>query len=615
MFSPLSGPFGPTLGAPNTAGGSWAPTTLTATVDGTAATLTQVDAITTRSGTWWVDGLGQFGDSHVYAMRFSGNSAFIRLMVMRRAFTTEASDGTSLDTRSVALAATLNGTPYSWTASCVQGSVRVVQNQDPIAPNPAWIREAVTNYKVTAFRRENAYNPATYVVTSPDGWRGAYDPQSLGPNQAGTTPTGNANYVGTTVGSGGDSETSRSFLHNIDAGVIDLALHNEDAAITSLWPQFVQYTFYSLSQPQAANWSTTNHVTADPFFPISGADRPYEMGGSPATPVNPAIDTLQAVLSPNWTRDPSHLENTGYVHWIATEDPAAALVVQRQLAYMLGNYYEYRRTGGLTTYRCFDEQERGVYNSFSALFKNKVITESVTTLNGKWLWTPARINKIIADCISYFDDTIYTVINTSTTASTVNYTQKVISSYQKPLLQGTQQIDTRYGGPYDGQLCYATSDFFLCQYGPEALYLWARAGNAVGIKWIGWIGQFLSNLMQYVGGASAIAATNVSAGSGRPIILASATTPFTTVADWATWFNSINPTASRTTFNQTANTVIYSHSINRFGNALRLARAAGVAGLDPAIASFDSFKAATNNATLADAAGFQGNNAKNTMGL
>jgi hypothetical protein len=85
VFSLLRGAAGPTFGAPNSSGGgSWAPTTLTATVDGSAATLTQIDAITTRSGTWWVDGLGQFGDSYVYAMRFSGTSAFIRLLVRAR---------------------------------------------------------------------------------------------------------------------------------------------------------------------------------------------------------------------------------------------------------------------------------------------------------------------------------------------------------------------------------------------------------------------------------------------------------------------------------------------------------------------------------------------------
>lgn len=588
------------------ASGSWAPTTLTATVDGTAATLTQVEAITTRSGTWWVDGLGQFGDSYVYAMRFSGNSAFIRLLVVRRAFTAEAGDGTTLDTRSIALAATLNGTPYSWTAGCVQGSVRVVQNEDPIAPNPDWIREAVTNYKVTAFRRENAYNPATFTPVSPDAWRGAYNPTSLGPNQAGSTPSGNANYVGTTTGSGGDSAASRSFLHDIDAGVIDRALHNEDGAVTSLWPQFVQYTFYSLAQPQAANWSTTNHVTADPFFSISAPDRPYEIGGV-AGAVNAAIDTLQPVT--NWGRDPSHLENTGYVHWLATEDPVAAIVVQRQLAYIIASYYEYRRPVGGTTYRTFDEQERGVYNSFSALFKNKVITESITTLNGKWLWSSARVNKMIADCIAYLDSVTYSVVDSSTTSDPVAYTQKTIGSYQRPLLGGTQNIFA-YGGPFDGQACYATSDFFLCQYGPEPLYLWAKSGNAVGIKMLNKAGLILSNLMQYVGGASAISATNAGAGSSRPIILASATVPYTTVTDWANWFNSINPGAPRTTFNGT-----YSHSINRTGNTLRLARDAGVTGLDPAIASFDSFKAATNNATLVDSSSFQGNWPKNAMGL
>jgi hypothetical protein len=583
---------------------NWAPTTLTATIDGAAATLTQVDAITTRSGIWWVDSLGQFGDSHVYAMRFSGNPAFVRLLVMRRAFTVEAGDGTTLDTRSIALTATLNGTTYSWNAGCVQGSVRVVQNQEPIAPNPNWIREAVTNYKVTAFRRENAYNPATFTPASPNGWRGDYDPTSLGPNSSGTTPTSSNNYVGTTSGQGGEYTASRSFLHDIDAGIIDRALHNEDAAINSLWPQFVQYTFYSLSHPQAANWSTTNHVTADPFFPISSADKPYEMGGV-AGATNPAVDTLRPVSSPTWGRAPSHLENTGYVHWLATEDPVAALVVQRQLAYIIASYYEYRRPAGLTTYRCYDEQGRGVYNNFSALFKNKVITDSISTLNGKWLWGSARINKMVIECISYLDGVMYAPVSSATTADPVKYTQKIISSYESSF---PGNIIPAYGGPYDGQIVYATSNFFSWQYAAEPLYLWTRSGNTIASKWFTGMAQLFSNLMVYIGGASAVDQTNSTGGSARPIILASATTPYTNVTDWANWWNSINPTASRTNFNAS-----YSHSVNRIGNTLRLARGAGIAGLDPAIANFDSFKAATT-ASGPDG-GVLGNWPKNCMGL
>jgi hypothetical protein len=586
------------------AAGSWAPTTLTATVDGAAATLTQVDAITTRSGTWWVDSLGQFGDSHVYAMRYSGNSAFIRLCVMRRIWEKWTGDGTALDTRSIALTATLNGTLYSWTAGCVQGSVRVVQNQEPLAPNPAWIREAVTNYKVTAFRRENAYNPATFTPASPDAWRGVYDPTSLGPNSSASTPNSNNNYVGTTSAQGGEYTASRSFIHDIDAGVIDRALHNEDAQITSLWSQFVQHTFYSLSQPQGANWSTANHVTADPIFPISAPDRPYDMdSGNPSTNTNTAIDHVQGV--DNWGRDTAHLENTGYVHWLATADPVAALVVQRQLAYAIASYFAYKRGSITTDYRCYDEQERAIYNDFSALFKNKVITDSVTTLNGKWLWSSARVNKMVADCISYLDGIIYSPIFSSTTSDPVLYTQKTISSYAMLV---PDQVIPAYSGAIDGQTIKATSNFQVWQYAPEPFYLWTRAGNATASKWFTSMAQLLSNLMQYVGGASAIDQTNSIGGSARAIVLASATSPFTTVASWAAWFNSINPSASRTNFDAS-----YSHSVNRFGNMLKMARDAGVAGLDPAIASFNSFKAATT-ASGPDS-GVNGNWPKNCVGL
>jgi len=622
VFSLLRGSIGPTLGAPNTAGGgSWAPTTLTATVDGSTATLTQVDAITTRSGTWWVDGLGQFGDSYVYAMRFSGNSAFIRLLVMRRVFTTEAGDGTTLDTRSIALTATLNGTPYSWTAGCVQGSIRIVQNQDPVAPNPAWIRSAVTGYKLVAYKRENSIYPTNFVPVTPDGWRGTYDPTSLGPNQSATTPTASDNYVGTTAGSGGEYKSSRSFIHDIDCAVVDRALHNEDSAITTLWPQFVQYTFYSLSQPQAANWSTTNHQTADPFFPISSPDRPYEMGGVAGTP-DPTIDSLQPVT--NWGRDPSHLENTGYVHWLATEDPVAALVVQRQLAYGIASYYEYRRGSVTTNYRYFDEQTRGIYNGFSALFKNKVIADSVTSLNGKWLWSSARVNKMVTDCISYLDGWVYTPIDTATTADPVKYTQKITSNYD---LSFNQTVAT-WGGAIDGQSVECVSTFMVYQYAQECLYLWTKNGNTTMTKWFTGVATYFANIMQYVGGSAGIDQENSTQGSARPIILTSASSPYTTVSNWATWLKTINPRAQTTSFNGylpngsgiSATYASYSHSVNRFGNTLLLAQDAGITGLTSAIATFNSCKAATNYAvgptnTQEAPSSYYGNWAKNSGGL
>jgi hypothetical protein len=213
---------------------------------------------------------------------------------------------------------------------------------------------------------------------------------------------------------------------------------------------------------------------------------------------------------------------------------------------------------------------------------------------------------MVSDCISFYDDVMYEPIFSSTTASPALYTQKVISSYET-VYPGA--VIPAYGGPYDGQTMWATSHYFIWQYGTEALYLWTRAGNAIATKWLTSAAQLLSNLMVYIGGASAIDQTNSTGGSNRPIILSSATTPFTTVTDWANWWNSINPSASRTNFNAS-----YSHSINRFGNALKMAQGAGILGLAPAIANFDSFKASTI-ATPGPDGGVLGNWPKNSVGL
>jgi hypothetical protein len=199
---------------------------------------------------------------------------------------------------------------------------------------------------------------------------------------------------------------------------------------------------------------------------------------------------------------------------------------------------------------------------------------------------------------------MYAPIDTSTTADPFKYTQKIISSYETGF---SGSVFPAYGGPYDGQTFYATSNFMAWQYGTEAFYLWTRAGNAVASKWLTSLAQLLSNLMVYIGGGSAIDQTNSIGGSARPIILSSATTPYTTVTDWANWWNSINPSAPRANCNGSA-----SHSINRFGNTLKMAQGAGVAGLAPAISIIDSCRAAT---TTTYDNGVYGNWPKNSVGL
>lgn len=593
VFSLLRGSIGPTLGAPNTGGGgSWAPTTLTATVDGSPATLTQVDAITTRSGIWWVDSLGQFGDSHVYSMRFSGNSAFIRLLVMRRVFTVEAGDGTALNMRAMSLSATLNGTPYSWSVKCSQGSVRVVQNQQPIAPSPSWIREAVQNHRVPAFDRKYAAIQSALTpyssTSSAHSWRGAYDPESLGPNQTATTPTSNSNYVGVTSAQGGEYTSSRGFIHDVDAGVIDRALNNEDTPILTAWNQFVQFTFYSLAQPQGGVWSTALHTSVDSQIPQSG-ETAWEIAG--ATPYYSNVNSLQP--ADNWGRDASHLENTGFVHWIATEDPIAGLLLIRQLSWSLGSYFEYKRPGGvLTEYKVETGQERCLLNSMSALWKAKDVISRTSTLHGRFIWESARINKQVSDCIAYLDTTEVQPMITATDVTSDNYARK-LASY--PFGSGSiyQSTLTPSGGSSTSIRSFV--QFHLNTYGPPALYLFAKSGNITVKTWLEYAARHTVARIVTIGGARGNdgISRQTALGNDYPIKFTGVNPTWTDLQGWCDWILSMTNT---TYFNGTTTMPIprtnfgssWTHTSNTLYGLLLLARDAGVTGLDSSITAVRS---------------------------
>lgn len=579
----------------------------TATVNGSAVTAAYIDTITTASGQWYLFDLGSSGDMRVYAWRLNGNASWVRAMVTRRHFTLEASDSTALSMASITVALTVSGTTSTFAMQVAQGSIRIAENAAPVAPNAAWIRAAVAAKRVPAYRRERVwpYGGISVANLAVDPLRGAYDPTSLGPipGSAGT-PTDASNYVGTTNGSGGESAASRGFLHNIDAQVIDAALHTEDSTIASTWSQVVQYTYYSLAQPQGAAWSTVNHVTTDPQIPMAGdAGWSLQAGSN----VRSDIDSLAEVTS--WTRDVAHLENTAFAHWIATEDPVAGICIQRQLGFALAAYYEYRRPGTMTTYRCYDEKERGFYNVLSALWKGNDVATRAGSVNGKVLWNSTRTAKMIADCVSYFDTTRVQPILAATAGTSYDWIAKVTQCLTVWPLSGLfANTVVTVGNVPKSMTCRST--FMLVQYGKEPLWLFSKAGNTTVQSWLAGEAAHMDGRLRLIGGSAGVdgtpfenvanpaAATGVTqiastGGSGYPLSESGVTPSYSTLAGWATWVKSLVTTPNTTNF-----TSAQPHTAIQSEGMILFAQDVGVSGMAATIAAIDAAKPGTTGYTF-----------------
>ena len=145
------------------------------TISGASVTATSLDTIVTRSGSWQISDLGAVGDASVgaraYMWRLAGNTTFVRVMICRRLFTREAGDDVALSSFSVPVRLVLGTATFNWTMGVAQGSCRVMQNEEPVAPNPAWLREAVAANIIPSYRRERSWlsaAPAIWAAHPPD---------------------------------------------------------------------------------------------------------------------------------------------------------------------------------------------------------------------------------------------------------------------------------------------------------------------------------------------------------------------------------------------------------------------------------------------------------------
>ncbi len=573
-------PITATASPANSTANGTATTNTTVTIEGMARSAVDLDVITTRSGDWLLQNLGSYKDAQIYLMKLSGNPDFVRVFACRRAFARETNDGVALSVLSVPVAIQHGSSNYSWLLGIAQGACRVMQNMEPVRPNIAWLREAVQQKRIPSYSRSRAWAPLLLTPLGYESTRANYDPNSLGPipGDSARTPTSSNNYVGVTNPMGGEYSASRGFIHDIDAKVIDAALNNSDSAIGAAWSQIAQYTWYSLAQPQGAVWSPMLHTTVDPQIPQSGEVAWETPIWSPSR-----TDILSLTEVTDWTRDVAHLENTGFVHWILTEDPVAGLVVQRQAAYALASFYEILRPSSSSEYRAYTGQERGNYNYLSALWKSLDVSKRVSSLRGTMIWDAARTSKQAADVISDLEN-IYQKMVTATAGTSDDYARKIASAGLANTFE--ELMDT----PSGRVNMTMVSNFMLPQYGKEPLYLWSSAGNIIVKRWLTAAADHAVARLTLIGGTAGVDGCVGTRGSSFPLKFAGTNPGFDNAQGWATWVKSICPAPSHDTFD---NVII--HTATQFEGLLLMARDAGVSELDVPISKIQMMKERTSS--------------------
>ena len=303
-----------------------------------------------------------------------------------------------------------------------------------------------------------------------------------------------------------------------------------------------------------------------------------------------------------------HLENTCYAHWLATADPVAGMCVQRQLAFALAEYGENLRTKTPTKYAADTGQIRGILNMVSALWKSNDVATHVTSESGTVLWTPTRIGRMKADIFPYIDAAIAPAQSSDPWGG-----MRRISGSLTPVMQiGFFRLDDNSTVPVITQ-----PNFEVVQYSKEALYLWARSGDPYALKWLTLAARHIAARVEIIGGSRGIDqcsplkgrpdglnndAVDDGSGSRFPVGLASlvgtsgfkaSDAPWTTMEGWATWVRGLCRSGAADRYDGAA-----IHTATQAEGLLLLAKAAGVSGLDSAIARMTSDKARTDPRAL-----------------
>ena len=495
------------------------------------ARLPRLDTLTTRSGRWRLLDAGRNGDRSLYVWTLDQRPNWVRIMICRDAFTQEAGQTRELSLVMTAVSLRHRGDTHQWQVLSPQGSCKIAQTGEPVDPHTEWVRDAAMVERTAAVLRERLWEPWRFKPYGTNDKRAGYDPADLG-------GTGSSrNYVGIISAQGGEYASSRGFYYDEDARIVDAALHGEDAAIKANWSRFTAVTHYLNGFPQRVVWSGRNHIVRDPIFPF-GDDRMWEFANAGARTRDDVDSVLQAA---KWGEDTAHLRNQCWVHWIATEDPIAALCLNMQLALGLATNYEWRwgKVGSrLPRYRAYVEQPRGVYNVLSSIWKMTDVASRIRSEKGRVIWSADRVARIKNDVFAYYDNRFNKPVREAQRGATTAYLRKLANLiFAMGHFSTSKLVD---GTTMD---VYAASHFQDPQYGSIIMHLWTASGDPIAAQWYRMFARRAVVRILYIPGGRGIDVSRVGGGSSIPIGPATgkapALPPYDDDVGYAKWVMSI----------------------------------------------------------------------------
>ncbi len=543
---------------------------VTVSVAGTRLSAAAMDTITTPTGTWPVSDLGPVSGGRAYLFGLASRPTWWSVCIVRYAVPSD----TSVGERSYALS--VSG--VETTLSVLNGSMKCIDNGEPIAPSMDRLRAAVTDKRVLP------YSSAAF-----SGWPKSptlATDRSV-ENKAGYVPgriygrSGMNNAIAYAItGSGGEYGSSRGFISGDDATMIAAALAGNSAVFNDAAAQNRVQTLYGLSLPNLAIWSENHNQLRDPQIPLVG-DKPYinegtsskaeQLGneGEWCAPVDyPWLSQLGATGGTCYThtRDEAHLFNHGYAYWLATGDPRAAILQQAIAAYALASVYQGASTDG--RYRTRFTYQRTTMNMWSAMWKLQDVAENASSSNGNILWSKARAQKMVSDVLGNWK-TQLADLDSGTT----------VYERSSSIFRG---VDLNQDSAY--------SNFMIQGFGPEAAYLFASTGEPAMLKRIA---ENMILRFGKIGGALGFYGTG--SGSGFPLVVSGAL-PYTDEASFIAWVKSTGTLPSNSFDGAPAHYVLRAYwSLRLAQDAVRRGWMPSVAGLDDAVAKMEAARGATTS--------------------
>jgi len=543
---------------------------VTVSVAGARLSATAMDTITTPTGTWPVSDLGPVSGGRAYLFGLASRPTWWSVCIVRYAVPGDTTVGERSYTLSV------SGVETS--LSVLGGSMKCIDNGEPIAPSMDRLRAAVTAKRVLP-----------YSSTAFSGWpvSPTLATDRTAENKAGYVPgriygrSGMNNAIAYAItGSGGEYGSSRGFISGDDAVMIAAALSGNSAVFNDAAEQNRIQTLYGLSLPNLAIWSENQNLLRDPQVPFAG-DRPYinegtsskadQLGneGEWCAPADYAwLSQIGAAAGSCYShsRDEAHLFNHGYAYWLATGDPRAAILQQAIAAYALAS--EYRGAYSDGRYRARFTYQRTTMNVWSALWKLQDVAENASSSNGNILWSRARSQKMVSDVLADWKSQLAAM-----DAGTSVY-ERSSSIFRA--------VDLNQDSAY--------SNFMIQGYGPEAAYLFASSGEPAMLRRVA---ENMILRFGKIGGARGFYGTG--SGSGFPVVVSGAL-PYTDEASFVAWVKSTG-TLSMTSFDTApAHYILRSYwSLRLAQDAVRRGWMSPVAGLDDAVTKMEAARAATTS--------------------